>query len=148
MKTANATDTYIGLNEIAANYTAPVTDLGGTGTRGIRKALTLQNGFSNGGGGFGTANAIKNKEGVVFLEGLLSNSGAPSGTVITTLPTGFIPLVGFTFIAYGVVGGVVAAIQINVLSNGNVQLFSTANVTSLSLNGISFNTNSYIISSN
>lgn len=145
--TGNATDTYVGLNEISASYANPVLDMG-IGTRGVRKALTLQNGFSNGGGGFGTANVIKGKDGVVFLEGSISNAGAASGTVITTLPTGFIPLVGFTFIVYGNSGGTLIPTQVNVLSNGNVQMFASGSITSMSLNGISFNITSYIVSSN
>lgn len=146
--TANATDTYIGLNEISPTYTIPVNDLGGTGTRGLRKALTLLNGFSNNGGGFATANVIKNKEGRVSLEGTLTNAGAASGTVVCTLLGAFWPPLGHTFIAFGVVGGSISAVKIVVDTSGNLTMSSTGTVTQLSLDGLAFDTNSYIISSN
>jgi hypothetical protein len=146
--TTNAVDTYIGLNEIASGWTVPINDLGATGTKGTRNALTLLNSFTNTGTGFATASVIKDKDGRVTLEGLLSHAGAASGTIVCTLPTGFRPVSAHRIIVEGTISGAISPMYLEITTDGNVKMVSSGTVTSLSISGVSFNTNSYISSSN
>lgn len=145
--TANSTRTNIGGgNELSTNFTTPINNVG-VFTSGIRYPLTLLNGFTNVGLGAATASVSRNKEGKVQLEGLINNAGVPNNTVIFQLPPGFFPPSVVDFLAFGVIGGSISPVKIEVSnSTGNVTMFSSGTVTQISLSGLSFDTLSYFSS--
>ncbi len=113
---------------------------------GIRVDSILQNtpvsppfnaNFSNYGQGYENVTYYKDRDGRVFLNGLVAINGTQSGTIFT-LPTQYRPQGQLIFMMMGGSGPV----RVDVLANGNV-ILGAATPGWVSLSGISFRTQYY-----
>lgn len=144
--TANATDTFVGRNEVdTTKYTAPVNDLG-VGTSGLKKLLSLNGGITNV-GGYATSGFYRTKEGSVILKGFVSGASIPSGTLLGTLPVGFRPIELERLTVGALIGGTqsVSAIEISPTTGAITYFGSTA--TQVVFSGLTFFTQSHISNS-
>ncbi len=87
--------------------------------------ITLQNGWSNYGGGYATAQYYKDKEGVIHVKGLITGGTTAQGTVVFTLPAGYRPTERriMSALTYSTTEGQV--LRMDVLTNGDVIIFGT-----------------------
>jgi len=95
--------------------------------------LTLKNSWVNYGGSFSTAQYTKTSDNVVHLKGLVKSGVTTSGTVVGTLPAGFLPKQ--RIVGTASVNGAMTRLDIN--PNGDIYFYGSNN-TFLSLDGISF----------
>jgi hypothetical protein len=123
--TANATDTTLEGNEISTGFTTPVSDFG-SGTRGLQKAVSPLNGYSNSGGGSQTLAVNKTPDGVCFVRGTLSYGGVGNSVLFGSLPIGFRPSLITDAPAIAVVGGALAPARITVGTNGDLVVVTNA----------------------
>ncbi len=93
---------------------------------------TLQNGWTNFGGSFATAQYYKDKEGVIHVKGAIKGGTGALGTVLFTLPAGYTPNNIRVFLAASDDAGQGTSIRVDVQTNGDVVLVTPiASTTSL-----------------
>lgn len=131
--TANATDTTLEGNEISTGFTTPVNDAG-VGTRGVPKAVTPLNGYSNSGGGSQTLSVNKTPDGVCFVRGTLSYGGVGASVLIGSLPLGFRPALITDGPLSAIVGGAYASGKVNIGTNGDILVVTNAAPTQIYVN--------------
>jgi hypothetical protein len=82
--------------------------------------------YAGGGSAYGKIRFYKDYTGIVHLDGLAETTGTPSGSVIFTLPIGYRPSQQAVVIARGSPGGTETAVQLNVMTNGDVAVLTPA----------------------
>jgi hypothetical protein len=121
--TANAVNTWVGPN-VWGGFSDPTKRVSdsGTGTAGLEKPLTWQNGYANL-GGYPVASVRKDRSGRVYFAGVIS-SGAGThtvGTLLATLPAGFRPPALMLISVPGLNGSAVGTVDLwQVETNGNI----------------------------
>lgn len=98
-------------------------------------ALTLQSGWVNYGGAWGTPAYTKTKDGMIVLRGLVKDGTATSGTVIATLPAGFRPSEKLLF--ENSTGNVLTGGRVDIDALGNI-IFQIGTNGWYSLDGLNF----------
>lgn len=141
--TANAQNVHVGFNEISPSFTLPVNNAA-VGTRGVRIPLTPGGGFTNVGVGSAPAAYWQAKDGTVTLEGLLACPATPAGLTMATLPAAARPPSNRSFSAYALVAAAVTPQGVAVLATGAVNFAGANTTTQVSLDGITFPTNTGI----
>lgn len=143
--TANAQHTCIGLNEFSATYVTSINN-SGIGTRGVRIPLIPINGFTNVGLGSVVAGYWQTKQGVVILEGMLNCPPTPNGLTICLLSDSSIPPDNRRFAVYALLpAGVIGPQSVEVQAGGSVLYFGDTTAVQVSLDGITYATNSGIV---
>lgn len=103
--------------------------------------LTLLNGFTNEGSPFANASYFQNKDGVIYLRGVVDGTAATNVT-IATLPTNYRPTNTLTF-SVPSVASLGSTLQLSVYSTGSIVLVGTAPFADqIGLDGVSFYVNS------
>lgn len=137
--TTNGRNNIIQLNDITGSGN-PISN-SGEGTIGVLMALTLQNSWVDFNTTFYTTPGyIKDEDGWVTFKGYIKNGTITTGTVIATLPTGFIPakIVPFMFIHNS--SGVYTAGEVRMAgaSINELTIQSLAGSTGIPLEGLRF----------
>lgn len=138
----NCTNTYLGFNEISSAITAPFTDVG-IGTRGISKAVTPQNSFTNT-VSYQPLSCMKSKDGQIMVSGNLDCPANPNGKVVGTLPTGFRPSTNQSVPIGAVVSGAQAPQELVVNSSGTMTYVGNDTATTISFSFV-FPTLAYVV---
>lgn len=139
--TSSAGDTDIGFNEIQSNYTTAISN-SGLRTMGVPLALGLLNSFTNS-GSYQPLSALKLRNGLVTLTGVVAPPATPNGVTIATLPLGYRPAVLQRFVVAGVSGGSITSFAVEVDTSGNVVLYCSGSPTRIEINA-TFQTLNYV----
>lgn len=121
--TGSAVDTIIEKNEIGTNFPQAIIDIG-VGTRGLRKLITLLNGFTTPGGGAEQLNISSSPaDGRLSLNGSLNcPAGGGNGLQIGVLPVGFRYTAGIDVGAIAIVSSQYVPCRIAVGTDGSLTL--------------------------
>jgi len=140
--TSSAGDTDVGFNEIQSTFTAPINNLG-LRTIGMPLALGMLNSFVNTGGGYQALSAIKSRNGLVTLGGVVNAPASPSGVIIATLPLGYRPTTIQRFSVSTVTSGLIVGCAAEVDVAGNIVAYCSAGTTRIEF-AATFQTNNYV----
>lgn len=94
-------------------------------------ALTLQNGWSDFGSGFETAQYLLTEQGEVKIRGMIGGGTVANNTIIFTLPEGYRPAT--RQLRQTICNGSVSC-RLDILTDGKVQIYDVTDSTYLSIN--------------
>lgn len=140
--TASAGDTDIGFNEIQSNYTTPINN-SGLRTMGVPLAVPPIGVFSNTGGGYQTLTAMKSRNGLVTIAGVITAASNPNGLTIGTLPLGYRPSTLQRFGISCVTGGNITIQVIEIATDGSIVYYGATTTTRIEI-GATFQTLNYV----